>query len=230
MYRDRQDAGHQLVEALRSYQTTNPVILALPRGGVVIGVQVARALQAPLGIVLVRKITRPSAAEYAIGAIAENDQPVLDATEAATTGEDWLQQAITNTRAEIKRQHAQYYQSDSMLPTIQEKTAIIVDDGIATGLTMEAAVRYVRSQRPKQVIAAAPVAAGDSARRLQHDADEVIILEDPHFFRGAVGAHYANFNQISNEEARELLREVQHDDTHHDFTGSDHITHAGASY
>lgn len=208
-YVNRQDAGQLLGQALRRFKNENAVVLALPRGGVVVGAEVARILLAPLGLVLVRKIGHPHNPEYAIGAIAEDEPAIYNEHERLSASEHWLKQAEADARKLIDRRRELYYGEDFVPPSIEGKTAIIVDDGIATGLTMEAAVKAVRRQNPAKVIIAIPVAPADSTYELEGLADEVIVLDKN--LQGAVGAHYQQFEQVNDEEVQELLREVQND-------------------
>ncbi|HUY85046.1 MAG TPA: phosphoribosyltransferase family protein [Candidatus Dormibacteraeota bacterium] len=210
-YLNRLDAGQRLGRALQRYKDGNTVVLALPRGGVVVGVEVARTLLAPLGLVLVRKIGHPHNPEYAIGAIAENEPPVYNEHERLSTSEHWRDQAEADTRNLIEKRRELYYGEDFRPPEVEGKIVIIVDDGIATGLTMEAAVRAIRQRHPAKLVVAIPVAPPDSVSVLEELADEVIVLDKPKNFQGAVGAHYQQFEQVNDEEVRELLREVQDD-------------------
>lgn len=210
-YVNRQDAGQRLGQALRRFKDDNTVVLALPRGGVVVGAEVARTLLAPLGLVLVRKIGHPHNPEYAIGAIAEDEPPVYNEHERLSAGGHWLKQAESDAKKLIEKRRKLYYGKDFRPPEVKGKTVIIVDDGIATGLTMEAAVKAVQGQNPAKVIVAVPVAPADSVDALLELADEVVLLDKPENFQGAVGAHYQQFEQTNDEEVRELLREVRDD-------------------
>ncbi len=179
--------------------------MALPRGGVVLAAEVAKSLQAPLGLVLVRKIGHPSYAEYAIGAIAENNVAVYNKQEINTIDKTWLKSAEATARELINQRRKIYYGQDATTPAVGNKDVIIVDDGIATGLTMEAAVRSVRNKHPKQIIIAVPVASTESVERLQGLADQMIVLDKPEDFLGAVGSHYQEFDQVDDQEVRTLL-------------------------
>lgn len=207
----RQDAGQQLGRALSGFRKDDPVILTLPRGGAVIGAEVARTLLAPLGLVLVRKIGHQSNPEYAIGAIAEDEPPVYNEREAADADKDWLKRAEADARRLIEDRRRLYYGDDFTPPEIKGKTVILVDDGIATGLTVEAAVRAIRHRKPNKIVVAVPVAPPDSLEPLEGLADKVIVLDKPENFMGAVGAHYQQFEQVDDEEVKEILREVQDD-------------------
>lgn len=210
-YLNRQDAGKRLAQVLRHFKGKDTVVLALPRGGIVLGAEVARVLYAPLGLVLVRKIGHPLAPEYAIGAIAEDESPVYNRNESAGIEPAWLKQAEANARELIEHRRKLYYGDDFAPPEVRAKTVILVDDGIATGLTMEAAVQAMRNKQPKKIIVAVPVASVESVDKLQPIADEVVVLDNPADFLDAVGAHYIEFDQVEDEEVKTLLREVNYD-------------------
>ncbi len=208
---DRQDAGKRLADRLTNFKDSDVVVLALPRGGVVIGKEVAKALHAPLGLVLVRKIGHPYHAEYAIGALAEDKKPVYNEAEVSAIDRAWLKKAESAAHKLIEKRRQIYYGDDFSPPNAKGKTVILVDDGIATGLTMQAAVKALKQKEPKRVIVAVPVAPRDCVAKLKQMADEVILLDDPDNFLGAVGVHYQNFPQVNNEEVKAFLREVRYD-------------------
>lgn len=212
-YINRQDAGQRLAQALRRFRNRDTVVLALPRGGVVLGAEVAKVLSAPLGLVLVRKIGHPSYPEYAIGAIAEDEEPLYTKDELLRVDGVWLNSAVVTAKRLISHRRELYYGDDFTPPELADKTVILVDDGIATGLTMKAAVRAMRNKHVKRVIVAVPIAPKDSTDELEIIADEVIALENPDDFLGAVGSYYKDFEQVDDEEVGELLREVR-DDVH----------------
>lgn len=207
-YIDRQDAGKRLAQVLRHFKGDNVVVLALPRGGIVLGAEVAKELQAPLGLVLVRKIGHPSYSEYAIGAVAEGEKPVYNENEVAGIDKGWLKEAEASAKKLIEHRRGLYYGEDLVPPEVSGKTVILVDDGIATGLTMEAAVRAMQNKHPKRIVVAVPVAAQESVDTLENIADEVVVLDKPESFLGAVGSHYLEFDQVNDEEVLTFLREV----------------------
>ncbi len=207
---DRVEAGRQLAKKLAKYRG-RAVVYALPRGGVVVAAEVARELEAPLDLILVRKIGHPAWAEYAICAVAEGGEPVCNPAERANTSEAWFQATLREARHENQRRRWEYFPKGYKAPEVKNKVAILVDDGIATGLTMEAAVAAIKKRQPKKIVVAVPVAPSDSVEELKALADEVIVLDDPANFRGAVGAHYQNFPQIEDQEVIEALEEVRDD-------------------
>lgn len=212
-YVNREDAGIRLAKVLRHFKGKDTVVFALPRGGIVLGAEVAKELRAPLGLVLVRKIGHPSNSEYAIGAVAESEEPVYNENELLGLDSSWLRDAVSSARRLIEHRRELYYGEDFIPPEVKDKVVILVDDGVATGLTMEAAVQAMQSKHAKRVIVAVPVAPRDSIDELEVIADEVVVLDSPDNFLGAVGSYYREFEQVGDEEVRSLLREVR-DDVH----------------
>lgn len=204
---DRQDAGRQLAARLMAIRPANPVVLALPRGGVPVGFEIARTLGAPLDVLVVRKIGAPHEAELAIGAIADGarQEPVIDAHLVRTlkVSKAYLQEAEALAREELeRRRHA--YRPARPAAEIAGCTAIIVDDGIATGATTLAAVRATRTRAPASIVLAVPVAAADALARLEQEVDQVVCLCAPEDFI-AVGHYYRRFPQLRDEEVISLL-------------------------
>lgn len=207
-FRDRQEAGRRLAQLLKKYRGQNVVVYSLPRGGVVLGRVVADFLKAPHDLVIPRKIGHPHNPEYAIGAVTETSEPVLNQAEASSLSSDWLKDAIKVQRLEAKRRR-KLYLKDRMPIELKNKTAIIIDDGVATGLTMLAAIKDLKAQKPKKIIVAVPVIPNDTAEVLKEAADEVVALEIPEFFAGAVGAYYDHFDQVEDEEVIALLKQTK---------------------
>lgn len=207
-FRDRRDAGQQLAAALARYATAEaePVVLALPRGGVVVGAEVARALAAPLDVLVARKIGAPGQPEYAIGAIAPDGVRVIDELVVAAHGipRAYLEDSIAEEAAEMERRIALYREGAPSAP-IEGRTVIVVDDGLATGLTASAALASVRRFGPRHLVFAAPVGARPSVERLAGRADAVVVLFTPEPFR-AVGEWYDRFEQTTDEEVLDCLR------------------------
>jgi erythromycin esterase-like protein/adenine/guanine phosphoribosyltransferase-like PRPP-binding protein len=206
-FRDRRDAGQRLARALASYANRDDVVvLALPRGGVPVGFEVARALRAPFDVFLVRKLGAPGHPEFAIGAIAAGGMQVLseDVISALSISPAMVEQIATRERLELARRDKAYH-GDRPKPPLRDKTVIVIDDGLATGSTMEAAVSALRRHHAAKIIVAAPVGAADSCHRLRAMADEVVCLETPEQFE-AVGLWYQAFDQTTDAEVIELLR------------------------
>jgi putative phosphoribosyl transferase len=209
MFHDRKDAGGQLAARLVGYKDKNPVVLALPRGGVAIGFEIARALGAPLDIVLVRKIGVPWQPELAIGAVAEGGggPPETFIDERMVTDlavpPDYLREETARQLAELERRR-QVYRAGRPPVDIAGCTAIVVDDGIATGATMRVALRAIRRRGPAWLVLAAPVAAAETLAALAAEADEAVCVETPEGL-GAIGYYYDDFHQMSDAEVTDLL-------------------------
>jgi len=207
VFKNREEAGRKLAIKLKGFQNKkNLIILAIPRGGLVIGKQLAQALNCSLDIIVTKKIGAPGNPELAIGAVGAMGEPVINRELAARVGADekYLQKEIASRQTEVERRIKEY-RGDKPPPNLKNKIAIITDDGVATGATMEAAVEVVRQQEPKKIVVAVPVTSRDSLKTLEEKADEVIYLDAPIMFF-AVGQFYQDFPQTTDEEAKKLLR------------------------
>jgi putative phosphoribosyl transferase len=210
VFADRTEAGRLLAERLLAMRPERPLVLALPRGGVPVAAEIARALAAPLDIVFVRKLGAPDQPELAVGAVADGGEPEivrnLQIVGALGLGDDYIEAAAARELAIIERRRHEWA---GLRPGIgaEGRTAIVVDDGVATGMTMHAALRRLRREKPARLIAAAPVASREAVAMLEHEADAVVCLSIPRRF-GSVGAFYRRFVQISDEEVATLLREA----------------------
>lgn len=207
IFADRRQAGGLLAEVLQKYRGKDAIIFALPRGGVVVAVQVAKKLQLPLDLLIVRKISHPLNREYAIGAICENGQILYNEAEAAAVDKTWLKGEVGNQKEEIERRQLLYRDGKNHLPPTG-KIAILVDDGIATGLTIEVAVKELKKQKAQKVVVAVPVAPPDVAKVIKSKADELVALQIPKDYLGAVGAYYKYFPQVTDEEVIKILRSI----------------------
>lgn len=206
IFADRREAGRQLAELLiRSRPSEDSIVLALPRGGVPVGYEVARALGAELDVLVVRKVGTPGNPELAAGAIASGGIAVYNPDVLALLGLDEQDLAAVREREleELARRD-QVYRGTRAPPKVRGRTAILVDDGIATGATMDAAVRAVRQLEPAAVIVAVPTAASEAVRRLRRLADDVLCVEVPEPYMG-VGAWYASFPQLTDAEVVAVL-------------------------
>jgi predicted phosphoribosyltransferase len=205
-FADRPDAGRRLAKRLEPLADEAPVVVALPRGGVPVGREVAAALGAPLEVLVVRKLGAPHNPEYGIGAIAEGGTRVIDSEAIAVLGvdESVVDGIVEREAAELSRRVAAY-RDDRPPLSLRGRTAIVVDDGVATGVTVTAALRAVRSQKPRRTILAVPVCVPESALRLREEADEVLCLRTPALLYG-VGQWYRDFSQVSDEEVVAALR------------------------
>jgi putative phosphoribosyl transferase len=209
-FRDRQEAGQLLAQALTFLKEKKDVIvLGIPRGGVVVAAEVARALGAPLDVYITRKIGAPFNPELAIGAIASSGDVVLDEDVIASLGisPDYVKRETERQRREIE-QRLKQYRVDRPAQKLEGKTIVLVDDGVATGATTLAAIRALKKQKPAELILAIPVGPPDTIARLREEVDRLICLHTPPFF-WAVGAFYEVFDQTSDEEVVRLLSEIQ---------------------
>jgi putative phosphoribosyl transferase len=207
-YRDRRDAGRALAEQLSRYKgCSDLIVLALPRGGVPVAYEVAHALGAPLDVFVVRKLGYPGQEEYAIGAIASGGVQVLNPFAIDGVSELQLGHIVARERAELARREALYRGSKPPVD-VRGRTVIVVDDGLATGSTMRAAVAALRQRDPARLIVAVPVGAEDTCQQLRSEADEVVCPSTPSPFR-AVGLWYQEFPQTSDEEVHRLLEDAK---------------------
>jgi putative phosphoribosyl transferase len=214
IFKDRQDAGRRLAEELQHVELTNPIVLGLPRGGVPVAYEVAVELHAPLDVMVVRKLGAPFQPELAIGAIASGNVRVLN--------EDWtsglyglddstVDQIAAKELKELERREM-LYRADKPLPDLGQRDVVLVDEGLATGATMRAAVQAVRSRHPSKIIVAVPTGSEEAVRLISEVADSVICLETPEFFY-AVGQSYVKFDQTTDTEVRHLLDSARRDST-----------------
>jgi putative phosphoribosyl transferase len=208
-FKDRREAGRELAVALSTYSDQKPVILALPRGGVPVAAEVATALKAPLDLILVRKIGVPTHPELAMGAVVDGSEPIIvrneDVIALADIAESDFKAVCDSELAEIERRRRRYLGNRPRAP-ITGRTAIVIDDGVATGATTRAALRATRARQPRRLVLAVPVAPTDNLAALRADADDVICLEDHELF-GAIGFYYWDFRQVLDEEVIKILEQ-----------------------
>jgi len=206
IFHDRQDAGQKLAQKLLKYKN-NPkvIVLGLPRGGVVLAAQIANKLTVPLDIVVTRKISAPGNPEFAIGAIAEDGQGVFnqDIISQYAISQEYINQEVEKEKQEAKRR-LKVYRGQKPDLNFKNKIVILVDDGIATGSTMLAAIKSIKNQGAQKIIAAIPVSARDSLKKIKKEADVVVCLHSPLFFM-SVGEFYKNFNQTEDKEVIKLM-------------------------
>ena len=206
-FKDRIEAGRKLATALAAYRNQHPVVLALPRGGVPVAAEVASALKAPLDLILVRKIGVPTQPELAMGAVVDGGEPIIvrneDVIGLAGISESDFKAVCDSELAEIERRR-QRYLGTRPRAEVTGRTAIVIDDGVATGATTRAALQATRRRKPKRLVLAVPVAPTDTLAALRSDADDVVCLEDHEFF-GAIGFYYRDFRQVSDEEVIKIL-------------------------
>jgi predicted phosphoribosyltransferase len=204
-FTDRTEAGQKLASALARYRCHPGVVYPLPRGGVVLGVEIASYLHMPLDLIIPRKIGHPRNPEYAIGAVTEAGEMVCNEGEIAHVEPHWLAQRVAQERQEARRRRERYLGGKKPI-AVAGKLAILVDDGIATGLTMRAAIGEVKRRHPAGVVVAIPVAPKDTAESLGREVDAVVGLEITNSYLGAVGAYYEQFPQVTDEEVIALLQ------------------------
>lgn len=203
-FTDRTDAGKQLADKLTKYINQDVIVYGLPRGGVVSAYEVAKRLHAPLDLIITRKIGHPYEPEYAIAALSENGKIVENKGELVHVNHAWFEKEIQIQHAEIQRRRKLYLHERKPLP-VKGKIAILVDDGIATGLTIEAAIKDMKHRHPKKIIVATPVASYDVVKKLEHEVDAVVALDTPEQFLGGIGGYYENFPQVSDQEVMYIM-------------------------
>jgi len=211
LFRNRRDAGRRLAAVLQPHRTSRPIVLALPRGGVPVGFEVAKALAAPLDVLLVRKIGAPGHEELGLGAVVDGHDPQLvlneDLVRAVAPPPGYMEAEQQRQLAEIERRR-RHYIGDRSPVAVEGRTVIVVDDGIATGATVKAALRGLARNRPARLVLAVPVAPADSLDELSAECDEVVCLATPDPFY-AVGPHYRDFRQTEDAEVVRLLAEAR---------------------
>ncbi len=209
IFQDRQDAGRQLAERLLGSRYEAPVVLALPRGGVVVGYEVALALEAPLDVIVARKLGAPGNPEFGFGAVGPGGVRVVDDNTVRMLGlsEAQIEQIAARETEEMERRMRRYH-GDRPPLELQGRTVILVDDGLATGVTARSAIQAIRAQKPRQLVLAVPVSARDTAEAIRSEVDELVCLNAPLAFM-AVGQWYHEFGQTSDGEVIELLERAR---------------------
>jgi putative phosphoribosyl transferase len=208
-FRDRVDAGRQLAKVLvPQVQGEDAIVYPLPRGGVPLGIEIARALHMPVDLIIPRKIGHPYNPEYAIGAVTEHGEPVVNTAEVARVDQEWYRAEVEAQRKEAQRRRGRYLAGREPL-SVENKTAILVDDGIATGLTMRAAIDDARRRHAGRIVVAIPVAPKDTFEALEKEVDAVVAVSVEAYYLGAVGAYYDVFNQLTDEEVIQMLEDYR---------------------
>jgi predicted phosphoribosyltransferase len=216
LFRDRRDAGRTLARVLSAYRDRPDVIvLALPRGGVPVAYEVALALHAPLDVFIVRKLGVPGHEEYAMGAVASGGVRVMNDKIVQLLGisDAAVDDVARAAQRELERRERRFREGRPPLD-VTGRTVVLVDDGLATGATMLAAVKALQAMKPERLVIAVPTAATETCEDMRREADEVICATTPEPFR-AVGLWYENFEQTSDEEVHDLLAQAEHDAAHH---------------
>jgi len=209
MFEDRVAAGRSLARALRKLEGENPIVLGIPRGGVIVAAEVARELRTGLDVIIPRKIGAPENPELAIGAVAGDGQVIMnrELVKSLNVSKDYIDQHIDKELEEIKRRRRQYMGELSGL-NVGNKVVLIIDDGLATGYTAWAAVKALRMLEPRKIILAVPVAPAETVAKLAPEVDELVILSAPREFY-AVGQFYKEFRQVTDDEVKETMRQFR---------------------
>lgn len=209
VFLDRRDAGRKLAKSLVAYRDRDTIVLGMPRGGVVVAYEVALELDVPLDVIVARKLGAPWNPEFGIGAIAPGNITILDRESTGMLGisESQLGQLIDREKTEMEHR-LRKFRGDRPFPDLEAKTVILVDDGLATGVTARAALASVSKRKPDEVVLAIPVCAPDSLKRIRREAHRIICLHSPEDFR-AVGNYYQDFSQTSDEEVIALLKSAE---------------------
>ena len=205
VFKDRIDAGRKLAQALPHLRGKDVVILGIPRGGVVVANEVAKSLGAPLDVVVTRKIEAPGEPEFALGAVTQEGDVMMDRAAAESLGAtpEYLEDQIRIKREEVK-ERMERLRGDAPYPELEGKAVVIVDDGIATGSSVSAAVMSVKKRNPKEIVVAVPVAPADAVQALAEDGTKVVCLETPGAFL-AIGEFYLDFEQVEDMEVKRIL-------------------------
>lgn len=206
-FKDRYEAGQKLADALKNLDIKSPYVFGMARGGVPVAYEVAKKLNAPLDVLVVRKLGMPQNPEFGFGAIAPEGVSEIntETVQSYRLSSEQIEKIKSAEESELE-ERLQKYRRDKKLPDLLEKTAIIVDDGIATGVSAKVAIKYLKSKKPQQIILAAPACAKDSEEKLKKYADKIVCLVSSSAFF-AVGQWYENFNQTTDEEVTLLLKQ-----------------------
>jgi len=204
-FRNRREAGERLAEKLYAYRGQDPLILAVPRGGVDVAAPIFEKLGGELDLMITRKIGAPNQPELAIGAVTADGAALLNDVLVAKIGidQDYINQAIAREKAEIGRR-LRLYRGDRPLPKIENRLVILVDDGVATGYTLLMAIKSLQKLNPAELVLAVPVGPPETLKTLEREVDQLVYLQAPDFF-SAVGQFYQNFSQVSDEEVIRIL-------------------------
>ena len=206
MFKNREEAAIKLAENLKDTKGQDIVLYAMPRGGVPLGKVISSKINAPLSIIITRKIGHPNNPEYAIGAVSLSGDPILNKNETENIDKDWLKEEIEKEVDEARRRKEKYLGDEDIIDP-NGKVAVIVDDGIATGMSIELAVKELKKKNPKKIVIAVPVVPSYEAEKLRKIVDDIIAIKIDHNYLGAVGAYYEDFSQTSDAEVVDIMKE-----------------------
>ncbi|MEQ1440348.1 phosphoribosyltransferase family protein [Fontimonas sp. SYSU GA230001] len=207
-FKNRAEAGRLLGAILKNHVHKPAIVYALPRGGVPVAIEVARALDLPMDLVIPRKLGHPWQPEYAIGAVTETGEPVCNEDELRHVDREWFKAKVAAERAEAHRRRALYCGGRPRM-SARDQCAVLVDDGVATGLTLQAAVQEVRADHPARLIVAVGVAPADTAERFRTLVDDFVAVQIPEYFQGAVGAYFEDFHQLSDDDMLDAMKTLR---------------------
>lgn len=205
IFKNRVEAGKKLSEKLSEYKGKDVVVYALPRGGVVLGYEIAKFLDAPLDIIMSKKVGHPLMPEYGVCAVSEKGEPMCNEEERISLNQEEFDKLIEEKRKEAGEKKDKYLEGLESIDG-SNKIAILVDDGIATGLTFRHAIQKLKEKKPKSIVAAVPVSPLEIVDQIRKEVDEVVVLDAPKYFQSAVGAYYENFDQVSDESVIQFLK------------------------
>jgi len=208
MFFDRDDAGKQLAQKLKGYTGTNAVVYAVPRGGVVTGREVSRALDVPMDIVVACRVIHPMNKECAVCAVTEDGERVCDEVGVCCLDDAWIDVESKIQQEEARRRRRVYRGSETPL-SAEGRTAILVDDGVATGLSMKAVILAIQKQKPRKIVVATPVAPHRIVTELNQLVDEMVVLKDESHYKGTVSMYYKHFHAVSDKEVQAALGSVE---------------------
>lgn len=208
IFKNRSSAGKKLAKKLKKYQQENVIVLALPRGGVPVGYEIAKLLASPFNVIVSRKIGAPQNPELGIGAISENNVSLMNKRIASllNISQNQVENIIKKEKKELSRR-IRLYRNNQSLPDLSGKTVILVDDGLATGVTAKAAIESIKKLKPEKIVFAAPVCARESVKQLSPDADQIVCLYTPSALQ-AIGIYYKNFQQVTDQEVVRLINKL----------------------
>ncbi len=209
VYDDRQDAGKRLADLLSRFKGQDCVVYSIVNGGVILGAEIAKKLESPMGLVLISKMVSPDNSECTIGAIAEKGKPIFDKHCATKMSDKDLKTLEKNALKDLEEKRRLYCNNEDCEPSIKGKTVIVVDDGMTTGLTMRSALAALRPQKPKWVVVAVPISSQFAVDTAESFSDEVVVMNNPIDFKGMVSDHYKKYENVDNNTIKKMLSKVK---------------------